>query len=79
MLWMYQRVFFGPVSLANRSVSDLRPREYAMLVPLILLMVWMGIYPMTFLKTMDASTAKIISDVETIRQQINPTIYRVSR
>ena len=79
MLWMYQRVFFGTVSEENRGLSDLRFREYAILVPMILMMVWMGMYSATFLRRMDVSTARIVSDIDAVRQQISPKTYRVSR
>ncbi|MBI3940830.1 MAG: NADH-quinone oxidoreductase subunit M [Acidobacteria bacterium] len=79
MLWMYQRVFFGNPSDSNRRVPDLKLREYAILVPAAVLMIWMGMYSATFLRRMDTATARIVSDIEAVRQQISPTIYRVSR
>jgi NADH-quinone oxidoreductase subunit M len=79
MLWMYQRVFFGARMATQPLLPDLKLREYAILLPLALLMVWMGMYSSTFLRKMDKATARIVSDIETVRQQISPTIYRVSR
>ncbi|MBI4454481.1 MAG: NADH-quinone oxidoreductase subunit M [Acidobacteria bacterium] len=79
MLWMYQRVFFGTLSESNRLLSDLKLREYAILVPLVVMMVWMGMYSATFLRKIDVSTARIVSDIDSIRQQISPKIYRVRR
>jgi len=50
MLWMYQRVFYGEASDEVRHhIFDLHAREWAVAVPLILMMVWMGIYPQSFL------------------------------
>ena len=50
MLWMYQRVFFGPVHHAeNERLSDLSRRERLVFVPLILLIFWMGVYPQPIL------------------------------
>jgi NADH-quinone oxidoreductase subunit M len=56
MLWMYQRVFLGAVTdPANRDMGDISPREKCILVPIVILMVWMGVYPAPFLKRMEAS------------------------
>src|SRR5262249_24512698 len=43
MLWMYQRVFYGEANEKTRShVHDLNAREWAVVIPLIVMMVWMG-------------------------------------
>ena len=61
MLWMYQRVFYGEVSAGVRAhVGDLRGREWAAIVPLIVMMVWMGVYSQSFLPPVERNTAKII-------------------
>ncbi|HKO60529.1 MAG TPA: NADH-quinone oxidoreductase subunit M [Pyrinomonadaceae bacterium] len=50
MLWMIQRVVFGPITKPeNASLSDLNAREIALLVPLLVLMLFMGVYPRPFL------------------------------
>ncbi|MGB9178788.1 MAG: NADH-quinone oxidoreductase subunit M [Pyrinomonadaceae bacterium] len=50
MLWMLQRVVFGPVDKKeNASLSDLNAREIGLLIPLLILMLVMGVYPKTFL------------------------------
>ncbi|MEW6361103.1 MAG: NuoM family protein [Pyrinomonadaceae bacterium] len=56
LLWMIQRVFFGKITNEkNRTLSDLSIREIGLMVPLIILMVFMGVYPRPFLdKTRDA-------------------------
>jgi NADH-quinone oxidoreductase subunit M len=44
MLWMYQRVMFGPITHdENKELQDLNFREIGLLIPLILFMVWIGI------------------------------------
>jgi NADH-quinone oxidoreductase subunit M len=46
LLWLYQRVFWGPVTKEeNRSLPDLNGRELATLVPLVALCFWIGVYP----------------------------------
>jgi NADH-quinone oxidoreductase subunit M len=65
MLWMYQRVIWGEVTNdKNRSLLDLVRREYVMLIPLLILMVWMGVYSSYFLRPMDASVMKLINQVQ---------------
>jgi NADH-quinone oxidoreductase subunit M len=50
LLWMVQRVFFGKVTNAkNRTLSDLDWREIGLIVPLLILMVYMGVFPKPFL------------------------------
>ncbi len=53
MLWLFQRVFFGPPSGKSNDVRDLTPVEIAALAPLILLIFWIGLYPDTFLQPID--------------------------
>ena len=46
MLWMYQRVMFGEVTRdENRQLADLSVRERAVLVPVLVLIVWLGVFP----------------------------------
>ncbi len=62
MLWMYQRVFYGEARAEVRShVFDLNAREWAALVPLILMMVWMGVYSQTFLRPVGKVTAQVLN------------------
>jgi NADH-quinone oxidoreductase subunit M len=54
MLWMAQRVFFGKVTNEkNKSLADLSWREIGIMVPLLALMVYMGVFPKPFLKRTD--------------------------
>src|SRR4029077_11912236 len=53
MLWMFQRVVFGPVTHAeNEKLSDLTCRERLVFAPLLLLIFWMGVAPEPFLDRM---------------------------
>ncbi len=68
MLWMYQRVMFGEIThVENRGLTDLSGREIALMVPLIILMFWIGLYPSTFLRKMDASSAHLLTQLRTER------------
>jgi NADH-quinone oxidoreductase subunit M len=65
MLWMLQRVVFGPVTNPeNAGLSDLDKREIGLLVPLLVLMLFMGVYPRVFLDRSKPS-------VETIRARVS--------
>jgi len=65
MLWMYQRVFFGKASdHLSHHMPDLNFREYAIMVPLILLMLWMGTFTQTFIPSISASNTVILGPVE---------------
>ncbi|PKD45129.1 complex I subunit 4 family protein [Rhodohalobacter barkolensis] len=49
MLWMFQRVLFGPITNEeNEKLTDLNMREIGLLIPLVLFMVWIGIRPIDF-------------------------------
>src|SRR5262245_32950210 len=62
MLWMYQRVIWGDIkNERNANLLDLAGRERVMLIPLLILMVWMGVYSNHFLRPMDASVAKVVN------------------
>ena len=64
MLWMYQRVMYGEITHdANRRLTDMSAREIALMVPIIVLMFWIGIYPGTFLRRMDKSSAHLLEQV----------------
>jgi len=61
MLWMYQRVFYGEAGKEVRShMPDLNVREWAALVPLVAMMVWMGVYAQSFLPPVGKNTALIL-------------------
>jgi NADH-quinone oxidoreductase subunit M len=61
MLLLYRRVAFGRITRDSlRGLLDLNPREYAVFTPLILLTLWMGIYPQSFLSFFSASVAQLV-------------------
>jgi NADH-quinone oxidoreductase subunit M len=65
MLWMFQRVMFGQVTNEkNRDLKDLSWREIAIFVPILLFIVWIGVYPNTFLDKTKASTANFLTLME---------------
>ncbi|MDF1579327.1 MAG: NADH-quinone oxidoreductase subunit M [Desulfuromonadales bacterium] len=61
MLWMFQRVMFGKVTNpANEKLDDLSMREMALMLPLLLFVFWIGIYPNVFLEKMNPSLENLI-------------------
>ncbi len=65
MLWLYQRVFYGEVDEHVRAhLPDLNLREWAVVVPLIAMMVWMGVYSQTFLPPVGKTTARVLSQTQ---------------
>ncbi len=64
LLWMYQRVVFGEVKNPKMNeLKDMNKREILVLVPIFIFIVWIGVYPNTFLKLSANSTHKIIEHV----------------
>ncbi len=64
LLWMYQRVVFGEVKNPKlEGLKDMNAREIFVLAPIFILIVWIGIYPTTFLKVSDRSTAKVVKQI----------------
>jgi NADH-quinone oxidoreductase subunit M len=63
MLWLYQRVFFMEVNNKVASLSDMGIRETITLIPLIVLIIWIGIYPNSFLGFMHASVQHLMDRV----------------
>ncbi len=65
LLWLYQRVFWGKVTNEeNRHLLDLNAREVATLVPLVVMCVWIGVYPKTFLDFLHAPAAHVAAVVQ---------------
>jgi NADH-quinone oxidoreductase subunit M len=64
MLWLYRRVMFGDITNGEvRTLSDVGPRELTIFIPIILIVIWMGIYPKSFIAPMEASLAQLIKQV----------------
>jgi NADH-quinone oxidoreductase subunit M len=63
---MYQRVIFGVITKeANRRLPDLSVREWAILLPILALIVWIGVYPTSFTGMTEASVEALIAQVQT--------------
>ena len=63
MLYLYRRVIFGKMSIEGlRKILDMSWREHAVFTPLVLIVFWMGIYPMSFIDVMAASIENLITN-----------------
>jgi len=66
MLYLYRRVIFGELTKDSlKSIRDLSWREVAVFAPLVVVVLWMGIYPVSFLLPIEVSVAKLIADYHT--------------
>jgi NADH-quinone oxidoreductase subunit M len=65
LLWMFQRMFLGEVTNEkNRNLPDLTRREIAILIPLLILIFWIGLYPKPFLDLMAPSVAHLAASLQ---------------
>ncbi|MBK8791549.1 MAG: NADH-quinone oxidoreductase subunit M [Holophaga sp.] len=69
MLWLYQRVMFGPISETNAKMADLNAREIAYFTPLIVAAFWIGLWPTPLMKVLKAPIDKLVV-------QIDPTYFK---
>ena len=80
MLWMWQRVMWGESRRSqNLDLHDLRPHEMAMLVPMILLILWIGLFPNHLLRKMDASVTHLLGQIAGGSQAEMTLLLRGSR
>jgi NADH-quinone oxidoreductase subunit M len=65
-LWMYKRVYFGPVTNENvKALHDLNAREFLMMAVLAVAVLWMGLYPKPFTDVMQVSVTELLKHVAT--------------
>ncbi|GAX59403.1 NADH dehydrogenase I chainM [Candidatus Scalindua japonica] len=65
MLWMFQRVMFNKITNPeNEKLKDINKREWALFLPITILVFWIGIYPKPLLSRMDASVNHLLTQVD---------------
>ncbi|MGH8428805.1 MAG: NADH-quinone oxidoreductase subunit M [Solimonas sp.] len=64
-LWLYRKIIFGELTKDSlKGILDMNRREVVVFLPLVLLALWMGIYPNSFLDPMAASVDKLVGDYQ---------------
>jgi NADH-quinone oxidoreductase subunit M len=64
MLWLYQRMFFGNIeNPKNETLRDLKGREWAYMLPLLIMSLWIGVYPKPFIDFIQKPVAAIVRHV----------------
>ncbi len=72
MLWTYERVMFGPiVNAINEKLADLTTREIAVMVPVIALMFFMGLYPRPLISRMEPSVNLMLARVHIAQARLD--------
>ena len=63
MLFLYRRVVYGDLTKDDvKAMLDLEPREIAIFVPILAVVMWMGVYPMSFLGVMNQSVTQLVTN-----------------
>jgi NADH-quinone oxidoreductase subunit M len=75
MLYLYRRVIFGTITRDDvRAMLDLNWREIVLFAPMIAIVIWMGIYPSSFLRPMQPAIAHIVQHIEAARHAVMPAL-----
>ncbi len=78
MLWLYQKVFFLETNPYAHYHEDVNEREFLTLLPLVVLVLWIGFYPNALLSFMEVSVQGLIDRVNvSAQQQITQNIIEV--
>ncbi len=71
LLWMYQRVMLGPLEKdENKKMTDITGIELATIIPLLVFIIWIGVYPNTFLKVSEKSVKKVLLNYDNAKIQM---------
>ncbi|MFN3270706.1 MAG: Fe-S-binding domain-containing protein, partial [Candidatus Kapaibacteriota bacterium] len=81
LLTMFQKVVFGPLTNpANHTLKDINRREWAYLVPIVIMMVWIGVYPKFFLNYSEPTVKNVVNRVyqQKFPTQTNIDVLKIS-
>lgn len=83
LLWMYQRVMFGPIrekgAYHGHVLKDLDFRENATLAAIVVFIVWIGIYPSTFMSKSGTAMRHVVKKIERVRSGSGSELARFSQ
>lgn len=68
LVWMFQRAMHGRDAGAGTGMGDLSRRELATLVPLVVMILWIGLFPTSLLSKMESSVGRLASQVESLAE-----------
>ncbi len=74
LVWMYQRTLHGADGGAGSGMGDLSGREIVTLLPLVVMILWIGLFPTTLLDKMEASVGGLVTQVEQARGAPSPSV-----
>lgn len=79
-LWLYRRIVFGSLTRDDvKAMLDMSPREVALFVPLIVLTLWMGIYPSSFINPMMPAITKVVTSYQqAVKTADAPTLLKLA-
>jgi NADH-quinone oxidoreductase subunit M len=65
MLWLYQRMFFGEITNEkNKLLPDLNMREWAYMLPLVIMSLWIGMYPAPFIRYIEKPVNSVVKQIK---------------
>lgn len=71
LLWLYQRTMLGPIDKdANKELKDISNSELATIIPLLIFIIWIGVYPNTFLRISEKSVKKVLLNLDNSKIQM---------
>ncbi len=80
MLWMYQRVIFGKLTNPeNEKLTDITGREKLTLIPLVVLIFWIGVYPSPFLSRIEPAITDLLSRLSIAKPSVQLPIDRETK
>ncbi|MFI5228421.1 MAG: NuoM family protein, partial [Gemmatimonadales bacterium] len=79
LLWAIQRILFNPLDKPeNEHIPDLNRRELAVMIPLVVAIIWLGVYPAPVLRRMQGAAEKFVTTVDARRTAMSAAEHQVA-